>query len=285
VRSARKRGNLSHLSVTRSHYLLLLPIGLGIGLWQFGVSLAWIWPLAFLPSLLRHVHYLIRLTLIIRRQRRLTPPFPHGLWGEVYRSIARHQQRGRKSRKRRIRLTRRFREAANAVPDALVILDKQHRVDWVHPSAATLMDIHWPEHHGRRIADTLTNPGLDGFIDAGEHMRPLDIAPKHNPAIMLSLRITPFGARKKQRLVVRRDITEIHHLNMTYRDFIANASHELRTALAVIAGPGAADPSTTHRAVLPRRSSPLARIRRDRAGAGHRQTRTESVRGKPVDRQ
>jgi two-component system, OmpR family, phosphate regulon sensor histidine kinase PhoR len=53
---------------------------------------------------------------------------------------------------------------------------------------------------------------------------------------MLSLRITPFGERKRQRLVVGRDITKIYHLNMIRRDFVANASHELRTPLTVIAG-------------------------------------------------
>jgi two-component system phosphate regulon sensor histidine kinase PhoR len=53
---------------------------------------------------------------------------------------------------------------------------------------------------------------------------------------MLSLRITPFGERKRQRLVVARDITKVYHLNMIRRDFVANASHELRTPLTVIAG-------------------------------------------------
>jgi two-component system phosphate regulon sensor histidine kinase PhoR len=64
----------------------------------------------------------------------------------------------------------------------------------------------------------------------------MDFAPEHNRALMLSLRITPFGERKRQRLVVARDITKIYHLNMIRRDFVANASHELRTPLTVIAG-------------------------------------------------
>jgi two-component system phosphate regulon sensor histidine kinase PhoR len=53
---------------------------------------------------------------------------------------------------------------------------------------------------------------------------------------MLSIRVAPFGERKRQRLVVGRDITKIFHLNMIRRDFVANASHELRTPLTVIAG-------------------------------------------------
>lgn len=216
--------------------LLLAPVALGLIAVVLGVDPAWVWPWVLLPTLLRHPWLLIRLVLLIRRQHRLAPPFPLGLWGEVYRGIARYQQRGRKSRKRQIRFSRRFREAANAVPDALVILDKQHRVEWANPAAAKLMNIRWPEDDRRPFTEILTQPEILPFIEAGEYMRPLDIAPEHNRAIMLSLRITPFGERKKQRLVVGRDITKIYHLNMIRRDFVANASHELRTPLTVIAG-------------------------------------------------
>ena len=216
--------------------LLLVPVALGLLITAFGLDPAWIWPWILLPTLLRHPWLLIRLALLIRRQHRLAPPFPLGLWGEVYRGIARYQQRGRKSRKRQIRFSRRFREAANAVPDALVILDKQHRVEWANPAAAKLMNVRWPEDDRRPFTEILTQPEILPFIEAGEYMRPLDIAPEHNRTIMLSLRITPFGERKKQRLVVGRDITKIYHLNMIRRDFVANASHELRTPLTVIAG-------------------------------------------------
>lgn len=230
------RGAFANRSLFLELLILLLPLGFGGGLWWLGTDPAWAWPLALLAYLLRNLYHLIRLALMIRRHHRLIPPFPCGLWGDVYRSIARYQQRGRKSRKRQIRFSRRFREAANAVPDALVILDKQLRIDWANPAAARLMNVHWPEDDGRHFTDILTDIDLDGFIEAGEYMRPLDLAPAHNRAIMLSLRITPFGERKKQRLLVGRDITKIYHLNMIRRDFVANASHELRTPLTVIAG-------------------------------------------------
>jgi len=216
--------------------LLLAPITLGLTTVALGVDPAWVWPWVLLPPLLRYPWLLIRLALLIQRRHRLAPPFPLGLWGEVYRGIARYQQRGRKSRRRQIRFSRRFREAANALPDALVILDKHHRVEWANPAASKLMNIRWPEDDHRPLTEILKQPEILPFIEAGEYMRPLDIAPEHNRAIMLSLRITPFGERKKQRLVVGRDITKIYHLNMIRRDFVANASHELRTPLTVIAG-------------------------------------------------
>jgi two-component system phosphate regulon sensor histidine kinase PhoR len=215
---------------------LLAPLALGALLVLLGAGLAWVWPLVLLPYLGRHLFYLWRLSTLIRRHHRLAPPFPAGLWGEVYRSIAQYQQRGRKRRKRQIRFTRRFREAANAVPDALVILDKQQQIEWANPAAAQLMNIRWPQDDGRRLTDALPHPDLALFIETGEYSRPLELAPEHNRMIVLSLRITPFGERKRQRLLVGRDITKVYHLNMIRRDFVANASHELRTPLTVIAG-------------------------------------------------
>lgn len=192
--------------------------------------------LAPLPYLTRNLYYLFRLSLLIHRQHRMVPPFPRGLWGEIYRAVARYQQRGRKRQKRQIRFIRRFREAAVSVPDALVILDKQQRIEWANPAASALMNVQWPRDDGKRLADILQHERLDELIDAGEYTRPAEIAPTHDRALMLSLRITPFGERKRQRLVVARDITKVFHLNLIRRDFVANVSHELRTPLTVIAG-------------------------------------------------
>lgn len=220
-------------------YELLLigaALGLGLVLWAAGLALVWIWPLVLLPYVGRHLWLLFQLAWLIRRQHRLVPPFPHGLWGELFRVIARYQQRGRKGRKRQVRFTRRFREAANAIPDALAILDKQHRIEWANPAAAVLLNVHWPDDDGKRLTDILLHRNLGAFIDAAHYHQPMDVAPPHNRTLMLSLRSTPFGERKRQRLLVARDITKLYHLNMIRRDFVANASHELRTPLTVIAG-------------------------------------------------
>jgi two-component system phosphate regulon sensor histidine kinase PhoR len=207
-----------------------------LGLTLSGAASPWVWPALLLPYIGWHLYQLVRLSLLIRRQHRLAPPFPAGLWGDVYRTIAKYQQQRRKRRKRQVRFGRRFREAATSVPDALVILDKHQRIEWANPSAGPLMDVHWPRDDGRPLTEILRHPELNRIIDAGEYMHPMDLAPDHNRAIMLSLRITPFGERRRQRLVVARDITKIYHLNMIRRDFVANASHELRTPLTVISG-------------------------------------------------
>jgi two-component system phosphate regulon sensor histidine kinase PhoR len=216
-----------------------LALGLACGgllLRLLGLPWSLVWPAALLPYLGRNLFYLLRIASLIRRRHRLAPPFPQGLWGEVYRTIAQYQARRRKWRKRQIRFTRRFREAANSVPDALVILDRLQRIDWANPAAAALLDVQWPRDAGRLLTEVLRQPRLAGLIETGDYGRPTELAPLHNRALMLTLRVTPFGERKRQRLVVARDTTKLYHLNLIRRDFVANASHELRTPLTVIAG-------------------------------------------------
>jgi len=217
-------------------YFLLAALATASLLLWLDIDPALVAFLTLFPYLGRNLYHLFRLTLLIRRRHRMIPPFPRGLWGEIYRTVAQYQQRGRKRRKRQVRFIRRFREAAVSVPDALVILDKQQRIEWANPAAAVLMNVQWPRDDGKRLTQILHHEQLEERITAGDYARPTELTPAHNLAIMLSVRITPFGERKRQRLVVARDITKVFHLNLIRRDFVANASHELRTPLTVIAG-------------------------------------------------
>jgi len=216
--------------------LLLVSLAVALLLPWLGLDPAPAVLLAILPYLGRNFYYLGRLTLLIRRRHRIVPPFPRGLWGVIYRSVAQHQQSGRKCRKRQVRFIRRFREAAISVPDALVILDRYQRIEWANPMAAELMDVHWPRDEGRYLTELLRHDPLRELLAADEYLGSIELAPEHNRALTLSVRITPFGERKRQRLVVGRDITKIFHLNLIRRDFVANTSHELRTPLTVISG-------------------------------------------------
>jgi len=192
--------------------------------------------LALLYYLGEHFYQLLRLLRWSAGKNRITPPFPPGFWGEIYRIIAQHQKRSRKRKRGLVRFATRFREAAGAIPDALVILDKEQQVEWANPSTQSLLGFSWIDATGRSFTDLIRYPALKEYIEGGDYHQPLDLIPPHNKAIVLSVRVTPFGGKKRQRLVVARDITKIYHLNQIRRDFVANVSHELRTPLTVLNG-------------------------------------------------
>ncbi len=217
---------------TRLVAVILLGLLLGLLTSNYALSML----LVLLYYMGEHFFQLIRLIYRTDSKIRIKPPFPAGLWGEIYRIISTHQTRSRKRKRGLIRFASRFREAAGAIPDALVILDKDLRVEWASSSCRSLLGFTWKKAEARPIIELIDYPKLHEYIKAGEYHQPVDFVPKHNKASVLSLRVTPFGDKKRQRLVVARDITKIYHLNQIRRDFVANASHELRTPLTVING-------------------------------------------------
>lgn len=218
--------------LTRLSAVILLGFLLGLLSGNMALSLS----ITLLLYFSEHFYQLARLVFLTDTNQRIKPPYPSGLWGEIYRVIAHHQTRSRKRKRGLVRFASRFREASGAIPDALVILDKDQRVEWANPSTESLLGFSWPKDAGRPIIDLIGYPKLRDYIEEGEYDQPVDFNPPHNKAIVLSIRMTPFGDKKRQRLLVARDITKIYHLNQIRRDFVANVSHELRTPLTVING-------------------------------------------------
>ncbi len=217
---------------TRLAAVILLGIVLGLLTDQYVLGLA----LTLLLYLGEHSYQLVKLLVLTDSSGCVTPPFPAGLWGEIYRVIAQHQKRSRKRKRGLVRFASRFREAAGAIPDALMILDKDQRVEWANASTQSLLGFSWIDAAGRTFTDLIRYPAIKEYIEGGDFHQPLDFIPPHNKAIVLSIRVTPFGGKKRQRLLVAREITKIYHLNQIRRDFVANVSHELRTPLTVING-------------------------------------------------
>jgi two-component system phosphate regulon sensor histidine kinase PhoR len=131
----------------------------------------------------------------------------------------------------------RFRDAAAALPDAIIVTDRDGRIKWANDRAAPYLGIEFPRDAGQRIANLVRHPALvEAFTQRHGHAarHVLELASPRSEGQQLELRIAEYG--EADTLFVARDITELQRLNRMRRDFIANASHELRTPLTVIAG-------------------------------------------------
>jgi len=184
----------------------------------------------------RHIYYFFNFNEQLGSQDVLSPPFPSGLWGEIYKRTHQLQSRSIKHRRKLVRFTDRFMEAASEIEDALVILGSHQEVEWANHAAHRLLGIDWPGDRGKPLTSIVNYPFLQEHLDASEFSQPLEFSPPHDRSLVISVRLTPFGGEKSQRLVFTRDITQLYHLNHTRRDFVANVSHELRTPLSVISG-------------------------------------------------
>jgi len=127
----------------------------------------------------------------------------------------------------------RMRVAADAVPDALVALDESGRVLWRNESAGQLLGLQESDV-GAPVSDRVRDPTLAAYLQGDEFDSPLDLTSPVRQQLTLSIRMVPYGTG--QRLLIAEDVTRLHHLERTRRDFISNISHELRTPLTVLSG-------------------------------------------------
>jgi two-component system phosphate regulon sensor histidine kinase PhoR len=163
-------------------------------------------------------------------------PLQSGLWRTALARIAALRTGNQKRKRKLSRFIKRFREAVTALPDAIVILGKDGIIEWFNPAAQDLLGLGRPRSLGQPLETQLDHPLLAEYLDAGDYTRALEFSSPVNKAKILSLRITPFGKKKRQHLLIAREITRVYHLDKARRDFVANVSHELRTPLTVISG-------------------------------------------------
>jgi two-component system phosphate regulon sensor histidine kinase PhoR len=180
------------------------------------------------------LYSLYRMQQWLRSRRRAPPPEDRGVWSDVTEYMWR-KLRGERSRKRRlVALLRAFREAAAALPDGVVVLNRARGILWLNESAARLLRLSAQRDRGRRVDDFLPLAARKWLVE-GPNSEPLiDLPAPHDETLRLSLRLIPYA--HDQLLLVVRDISNLMRLEQVRRDFVANVSHELRTPLTVLHG-------------------------------------------------
>ncbi len=205
-----------------------------------GLATGHLWPFAAgaLALLVAwHLHQAIRLLRwLAEPEERALPPLASGLWSEIAHYFLVMEMRNRKRKQALSKFFKRFREVAKAFPDAIIILGRSGEIEWCNPPSRELLGLRKSEAVGHNLAERLHLPELTAYMQRGDFNNPIEIPSPVNQARILSIHIKRFGKKSYQRLVIVRDITAIHKLNQSRKDFIANISHELRTPLTVIHG-------------------------------------------------
>ena len=130
------------------------------------------------------------------------------------------------------RLLREVRECTDALQDGGIILNSAHEIVWFNSAVTNLLGLDPARDRGQRVDNLIRHPDFVAYQEdpQGEVVIPSPRDPERHLAIQL----VPYG--KGQSLAIIRDVTRQIRLERTRRDFIANASHELRSPLTVISG-------------------------------------------------
>lgn len=163
------------------------------------------------------------------------PPQGHGSWAETFSAIYR-RARLRTHHQRDLEATiQRFRKAAEAIPDGVVVVDDANRIEWANPRASEQLGLDLARDRGQPIVNFVRQPEFLGYLAAGDYSE--SVVVESNRAGVrraLSLQLVPYGVSEK--LLLSRDVTQLEAVARMRRDFIANVSHELKTPLTVVAG-------------------------------------------------
>jgi two-component system phosphate regulon sensor histidine kinase PhoR len=205
-----------------------------------GLILRQPWPALALAALALLAGHLLRLRRIMGQlDARMRPPPPRpggGVWTSVERLLHRARSEVRDRERRLVEMMRAYRAVATALPDALVVVDRNtQRLIWCNAAAGRLLGLDYPRDKDASLGQRLQPLPISHWLSAGRHAEPIVDAPSPaDPTIRISLRLIPYSDALW--LLVARDVGKLMRLEKMRRDFVANVSHELRTPLTVVHG-------------------------------------------------
>lgn len=163
------------------------------------------------------------------------PPESLGMWSDIFDRIHALQARNRKQQRRYESAISEFQSMTDAFPDATLVLDDADNITWFNGAAAQLLGLRVPEDMGQPVTNLLRGPDFANWLSVQDQVDSrMEMNSPLDPTVRLSLNAVRY--QQGQRLLILRDVTDVHNLERVRRDFVANVSHELRTPLTVLLG-------------------------------------------------
>lgn len=218
-------------SVEVRRLLTILSLCALVGFWLNHV--VWALLLGSLLYLFWMVWQIRRLNKWLLRNNDEPPPESSGIWGDLFDNIYHLQRRQVQEKNSLQAVINRVQETSAALRDGVIVLDWRGCLDWWNPSAQRLLGFHSSDQ-GKSVINFIRHPKFVNYFEEGSYNEPLEIPSPRFTSKRLQFQITRFG--RNERLIVVRDVTQLHKLEQMRQDFVANVSHELRTPLTVISG-------------------------------------------------
>src|SRR5487761_161672 len=214
-------------------YLGLLLIMALVAGWFLGHVDRWLF-IAIAIYLAWHIFNLYRLERWLGHNRGLNIPRTIGIWDDIFNNCYQLRKRERERKWRLVQLLREIRDSTAAMPDGMVILDRVGEIRWLNEAAGRLLHLRVPQDVGQRLANLMRHPDFVPYLNSNRYDEPISLVSPYSRGLYLNLGIVPYGS--DQRLLLVRDTTRLHRLEAMRSEFVANASHELRSPLTVMRG-------------------------------------------------
>ena len=122
-----------------------------------GLLVGQVWPIVTVAALgvvAWHYWRLRKVLLRLTARQRLEPAQGRGVWNELDRLLFRGQAEMRTRKRRLLDMLRAYRAAAAALPDAVVVVERNsQRVQWFNKAASSLLGLQYSADIGAPVGD------------------------------------------------------------------------------------------------------------------------------------
>lgn len=220
-----------------SRRLILGVVGIlvagGLIGWVYGHA-AWGLLVAALVILLWQTRQLLSFNKAVQTRDFEQFRYGEGIWQQMFSRYNYEHERALRAKREYRRLLKEIRRSTDAMPDGAVILDEDNQIIMCNKAAKRLGGLKRKKDRGQRVDNILRDPKLTELLRSNAFAQEIEIPSPVKEEGWLNCGVVPYGANQK--LLILRDITEQIRLTKMRRDFVANASHELRSPLTVISG-------------------------------------------------
>ncbi|MDB2444009.1 phosphate regulon sensor histidine kinase PhoR [Gammaproteobacteria bacterium] len=163
-----------------------------------------------------------------------SPPEGSGNWGTIFDSIYNLQKKQRSSSNYLKSLINKAQESSAALEMAVVMINEQGNLDWGNLASERLLGFKFPDDQNQAVTNLIRDPRFTAYFYGENYTETLRISIEGISNNVLEFQITFFG--KNERLMLVRDVSQLHKLESMRKDFVGNVSHELGTPITVIKG-------------------------------------------------